>query len=69
MTWKTTLIQRRVAGVPANMTAYYTHQDNDRVRFFLFHHSRVRFTRSYANIEEGMAQVASDYLATTGKVA
>lgn len=61
MNWKTTLIERRVAGTPGNCRVAYTMQDNERVRFFILYGAKIRFTRSYATIADGMANVVNDY--------
>lgn len=61
MSFKTTLIPRKVAGVSTAFKVFYVMQDNERARFFVMRGQRVWFTRSYANVHEGMTQLPMDF--------
>ncbi len=61
MTWKTSLIERRVAGAPGNCKVFVATQDNERVRFFIFYGAKIRYTKAYPTLHDGMMQLVQDY--------
>lgn len=61
MTWRISLIPRKVAGVSTAFKVFFAGQDNGRVRFFVMRGPEIWFTRSYATIHEGLTQLPIDF--------
>lgn len=61
MSWKTTLIPRRVAGMAKYRSVYMHVRDDGRARFFVMYGECLEYTATYPTAHEGLSRLASDY--------